>query len=1350
MRAAFVSVRGLLFFLVAIVVGGALGVGGYWVYDTYFPPPDRLIEKAEGKYQQAEDKLKDNQNADAEKLYKEADAYLVKLENDAKDPNNPKAYLLKAKLLFRLSSLAEKEDAAKGETGPDSRHAKLAVAHNNALLETLRHDPDNAEAAGILLDKCFSDDDMNRAEFYAEAVAKYKPEPGQDMLQGMPNRIAAAHFILGKAALRGPNPRPDVALDHLRQIEETLPQTKGEMRWRERALEAQALKVRMEQAKRHETAAAKPAPGKGPARDERAEELQRKVAEGVEKAKTDLAHSEPTADGAKATLPALSPSNMRGVLDFLVLSIETAATKAELQERALLLLQVCDQLTDVKNPKDATTRAVAAHLAQLPTSVDKPAAERKVPALKLLAADWKPMEDRMRKIVDRTAAAGANLDPDAYLELARKAHKDNRWKDAELMAKKGLELAANNKDYTGTAALHTEAAWALFMQGKMQEAEPHLAAVRKERGFARTANFIEGLSTVREGRLETGIKNLVTAQQDPRYARSPLVYMGLARAYEGTGQTERALTMLRKLETTYKNADQLTDEERLIAADFLPDADSVNFEILRSLLKMNQIEEALKYKDKLDKRAAGLAARILLINYYVNQGREALAQSNLLDARDAFAAARAELKVAQVTYPNEPALVWADVVLLGSQPDMSRPFGLQASAGAPKTGLTGLEQAERKLHDYVEQKKDFESHLLWVRWLESQGRYDDTDAALSKMAEAFPDRAKQIDSLKTRLALVRSRSNEAAMLVDVLRGKPSDLGGDVLQVLYLTAQGDPSSKSQTLNTVLGKHESNVLSYLWRGQLAQQAGKYAEAAYAYGRALPPSRYQAEAQVGLLTSLLALADKDSPKEAAKVIDDLRRDNSIDPVVLLAYAEMSRRLDSIQGRDGMEGGLRVLERVLTSQKQQNAAVAADFLARGYYAAGRSDLARTEAARALQIDPSNGPALALSARLAAEAEDWEACLAHAEELERSLYGTPAARGESDRGPAPHSVLDRTQPTLTEANAWRAVALEHLGRTEEAKRVYQELVKRHPKLSTGYLGLAEMREHAKDLPGALEYVRQYHSQNPTDRRGLAAEVRLLTKAGKVDEANKAADQFVADAMKAKDADEYAARLAVARAFASAKAYDQAEKWGREAVAAADKKGKDAVIAAQMVVGNACMARAMAEQGDARKADVDKAVAAYDAVWKLVPGHRGAGIRMAYLRAKERKEADAAYQAAQDARKGRYSQKMLGGDRLSVDELESLGEIYRASKHAGEATMLLREAVKRYPQEPKVYMQLGLAYRDQRMVRDAVLNLNQAQLSAQQKADAAKDADQKARWQALADEARTEREKLEVKPAAKQ
>src|SRR5262249_10865210 len=221
--------------------------------------------------------------------------------------------------------------------------------------------------------------------------------------------------------------------------------------------------------------------------------------------------------------------------------------------------------------------------------------------------------------------------------------------------------------------------------------------------------------------------------------------------------------------------------------------------------------------------------------------------------------------------------------------------------------------------------------------------------------------------------------------------------------------------------------------------------------------------------------------------------------------------------------------------------------------------------------------------------------------------------------------------------------------------------------------------------------------------------------------------------------------VAVARAFADAKAYDQAEAWGQRAVQAA--KDKADVVAAQLAVGDACKARALSKQDDARHADVEKALAAYKEVWKLMPGHPAAGYSMAYWQAKERSnEGEAAYAVAQDARKGRYSQRLLGGERLTLEQLNVLAAVYRASKHAGDAVTLFREAVKRYPQEPMVHLQLGLAYRDQNMPRDAVAVLTTAQTAALQKADAATDAAQRAHWQAVADEARAEREKLEGKP----
>src|SRR5262249_33518788 len=147
---------------------------GYWAYDTYFPSNDRLVEKAEDKYAKAEEAFQDNRKDQAEALYNQANTLLDKLRDkvaaENKDPSNPKpynspkAFLLRAKILARLSRFAEERDLKVGDAGSDSEHAKLAVESNKALRDTLVQDKDNVEAAGILLEKCFTDDDLDKAE----------------------------------------------------------------------------------------------------------------------------------------------------------------------------------------------------------------------------------------------------------------------------------------------------------------------------------------------------------------------------------------------------------------------------------------------------------------------------------------------------------------------------------------------------------------------------------------------------------------------------------------------------------------------------------------------------------------------------------------------------------------------------------------------------------------------------------------------------------------------------------------------------------------------------------------------------------------------------------------------------------------------------------------------------------------------------------------------------------------------------------------------------------------------------------------------------------------------------------
>jgi hypothetical protein len=1339
-----VSVRGLLFFIVAIAVGAGVGVGGYWVYDTYFPSPARALEKAQQQFDKAEQAFA-NDPAAAEPLYQEVVAQLDKLADRSKADDmavNVPAYLLRAKTMWKLGRVAEEREKKQGpskEAAADrSKYFNAALGIYQDMLA--KYDKDNIDAGNFLLEYWMGADEVGRAEIYAEVVARYQLKEGEKPTKEGNARQATAHYLLAQRALRASNPKPDEALAHVRAIA-ALPAPEGvakDKRWRELGTEAQALKMRLDMANKRMAEGAVPL--KGVVREEIAAELNATIAGGIAKAQKDLGATLPADDKHPAipVLATLNATNTRGVLDFLTTAIAASAIKADLVQRVDLLLAVCQQLLEVPKPPEATVKAVGSHLANLPAVVEKPAAELKKPDLRLLAADWSPLEGRLRDVIERAQAAGAPVDPDVWLELARKANRERRWGDAEKSAKKGLELARKRglgTDYASVRNLHREAAWSLFGQNKASAAEEHLTVVRKEPGLARTAFLIDGLNAVRDGRLEVSARNLLAAQQDPQYARSLLPVMGLARAYEGLGQYERALAMLAKLDAAYEKYEQLSEEERTLASELFPSADAVALEAMRCRLSLNQIEAALVLAKRLEPRPLGAAARILLVNYYLAAGRAELAKDNPFDARDAFDAARKVLKAAPDEQRAAPALVWADALLTASQPDRSRPSDAQASVGLPKAGPSNVEKAEQLLKDYAAKRPDsIDGHLLWVRWLESRQRYDEADRVLTDMAKHFADHAKVIDAVRARLALVRARDGEIGQLVASLRGTSDDRSLDVLQLLYLTSQEGGEAKPPTaVGAALGPHYGTVLFHLWNGARAQQAGRFEDAARSYGRALAPSRYQAEAQVGLLASLLGLAAKDSPTTAAKLVDELRGDNPTDPVLLLAHAEMARQGDNIQGRDSMEAALAMLERVLAPLNRQ--AVAVDLLARGYYAAGRPDLARTEAGRALQLDTAYAPALVLAARAAAEAEDYAACLRYAEELERALYGTPAAKRMAAVVGAPRSVLDRPQPTLADGLYWRAAASEHLGRKDEAKRAYQQLIDKQQGLATGYLGLAGLRARAKDFTGALDAVRQWRAKDPKDAAGAAAEVRLLAQSGKTAEAERAGEAFAGS--------NPAALLTVARAFADAMAYDLAEAWGRRAVQAA--KDKADVVAAQLVVGDACRARASSREGDARKADVEKALTAYKAVWVLAPGNPAAGYPLAALQATDPDQAGAAYAIVQDARKGRHSGNTITGDRLTLEQLGILGDVYRLSKHAGEAITAYREAVKRYPREPRLLLPLGRIYRDQNMRGDAAAVLTEAQIAALERADAATDPDGKARWQAVADEAKGELAKLDGK-----
>src|SRR5262249_16183676 len=144
--------------------------------------------------------------------------------------------------------------------------------------------------------------------------------------------------------------------------------------------------------------------------------------------------------------------------------------------------------------------------------------------------------------------------------------------------------------------------------------------------------------------------------------------------------------------------------------------------------------------------------------------------------------------------------------------------------------------------------------------------------------------------------------------------------------------------------------------------------------------------------------------------------------------------------------------------------------FAARLWASANRPDLARQEVKAALDANPKYVSGLLLAGQLAQADEDWD-------ELQR-LAG----------------LMAEVIPNSLEGYVWKAIALENQGKAEDAKKIYEQLMKESPNLSTGYLRLAAILEDAKDYAGALELLRKWSKLSPQDPNGFRGQVRVLAK----------------------------------------------------------------------------------------------------------------------------------------------------------------------------------------------------------------------------------------------------------------
>jgi hypothetical protein len=125
----------------------------------------------------------------------------------------------------------------------------------------------------------------------------------------------------------------------------------------------------------------------------------------------------------------------------------------------------------------------------------------------------------------------------------------------------------------------------------------------------------------------------------------------------------------------------------------------------------------------------------------------------------------------------------------------------------------------------------------------------------------------------------------------------------------------------------------------------------------------------------------------------------------------------------------------------------------------------------------------------------------------------------------------------------------------------------------------------------------------------------------------------------------------------------------------------------------------LAEAYGGRK-DWKRAVEVYSAMWEKGKGGVAVGNNLAYLLVKHFNSpanAEKAYEIAQQLRTNKFSKRVISGDRLRAEFLDTLGVIYRAlpkpdARRLNEAKDLFEAARRRYQNDARVYLYLADAY----------------------------------------------------------
>jgi tetratricopeptide (TPR) repeat protein len=1339
--------------LVVLLAGGGVVAAVWWT-----TRPDYLYETARKEFEKGDALQTAGKPEEAKAYYEKANNRLEQLldPKDGKQRGWTAAQLLQHKVLFRWASILDQEEKASKVARTEGRNlpSEEMATKAKALAFFAAREKDLYEAQVIAQDeKVVKEDDLLGAVPYSTNILNYFKK-NQDQVSDV-RPVLAAHYVMGYSYMSSKPVSPDAALDHVQEAA-TLQKSQaggGPNRWRMVDVEMRARKAKIDQAK----ATAARSVGARAKADPKVEQMTRdfhvQVDENVDRVqreKTEFAPVSRPEEPKKPKLGQLSTSDIRGLLSFLALAIQESADRDQVLKRADLASQIGEMMTGPEvDPKDA--KETIKFLTMVPAiigSVD----EKIRPPARELSAIYKSIEDTSRRMVEGNVAIG----PSTYRQMAEAEYKEGRYDDALKYAKLGLDVArqgglpANNPE---VLKLNYVAAWVALITRHTGEAETYLQPLRNSTQHAATAHLIEGIAAVLDNRLEVAQRHLQEAQKSPLYKDNPYAALGLGYSELGLGKPSEALADFTRVEEAMRKPERLSAVDKEILKLLKLQQDSLDYSIFRCHVALGQFEKAQEYQKKLENTQYAQNAHMLMIGAYLNAAASARRNGKDEDARQATAAARKMIDDARKVYGDTPNLASYQVYLILNEPVAPAASSLVFGGAVNVDWMMRLARADNYLKGLVEEKKDFNSRFAWARWLERTGRQEEANKVLAELENmgGLSDQQKRAVALeRAKLSLVLQQPGEYQQAIERL----GDTDRKLMMLQEDIRKGQWTNADELLGGLKDDRQQAAEVQFLQGVVAQGQKKFQDAVWHYERAMQFAQYKARAQSGLLISLIGLAQQQNPTVAMEAVNKLLRMHPDDPAVLMAAAEIDRMLDDL---DGMKNRLMTVKAIFDKEKPDDPS-GPYLLALGWVRAGRPDLARSTLKAAIEsTSRKHMPSVRLAGDLAVKDEDWDAVLAYAKDL------------------------DDIQPQTLESYLWKAGAYLAQGKTDEARKIYEELKVNAAKLSSGYMGLVALHERAKEYDKALDVLREWRKVAPQDANGLRAEVRLLALKGQIEAAEKEGDKAVQDNLKkldeayadsikntppkddkakeerakaleeAKANTELVTELNVAGGLQEAKKYEQARGWYNRALKVAqkrpaDKGGKEAVQSVQMLLADSYLAAALDAKDDKAKREplINEAFKLYQGLYEAMPDNLLVANNLAWILDKEKNDPQGALAIAEKARKGKYSQKPISGARLPMEFLDTLGVVYRSVNQDQAALDLFKEAAERYSNEPRVFLHLGRTYMALKQKKEAMENLTKGLRLADARLEKAQDPDQKAKLKELIADAQKDLAKAQV------